>query len=182
MYKVHLMGQVLRQDLASGRLLDLETDLPDLLRATEVASEALRDIIGDLRKSTLGPGGLAQTIALLAKTLSDESGIPIHVHVDDVRGSALTHLLLYHVAREALGNSVRHSHAERIDVDVCEEDQEIRLVVQDDGSGFQPVLVDRGRHFGLQLMRERVELAGGIFFLDTNPGKGTRVLAKFPIE
>jgi signal transduction histidine kinase len=182
LYKVHLMGQVLRQDLATGRLLDLEADLPDLLRATEAASDALRDMIRDLRSSTLGAGGLAQTLNLLARSLQDESGIPIDVHMSEIRGSALTHLLLYQVVREALSNSVKYSHASQVRVVVEDEPDGIRLIVEDDGQGFEPAVIDLASHFGIQLMRERVELAGGAFHLDTAVGSGTRIVVRVPVD
>lgn len=57
-YKVHLMGQVLRQDLATGRLLNLEDDLPELLGATEQASRTTQSLIRSLRGSPVGVGGL----------------------------------------------------------------------------------------------------------------------------
>lgn len=181
-YKAHLMGQVLRQDLASGRLLDLEADLPDLLQATQAASIALRDLISDLRKSTLGPGGLVQTLELLAQSLSAESGIQIELRAQSVGGTALTHLLLYQVAREALVNVVRHSDA-RSALLILEDDVDaIRLIVEDDGKGFEPTLVDGSKHFGLQLMRERVELAGGVFILEASSRSGTRMIVRVPID
>lgn len=182
LYKVHLMGQVLRQDLASGRLLDLEADLPDLLVATERASAALRDLVKDLRTSALGPGGLGPTIELLARNLQAESGININVKAERVPGTPLTHLLVYQVAREALANVVRHSQATMARVVLSEDGDAIRLTVEDDGCGFHPGLVDRGEHFGLQLMRERVELSGGVFFLESSPNQGTRLVAKVPAE
>lgn len=181
-YKVHLMGQVLRQDLASGRLLDLEADLPDLLQATEAASEALRDLINDLRRSTLGPGGIVQTLELLSRGLSVDSGLPIELSAEPVPGTPLTHLLVYQVAREALTNAVQHSGAQTVRVVLEAVSDGIRLLVEDDGVGFEPALVDGTRHFGLQLMRERIELAGGSFYLESAPGGGTRVVVKVPVE
>jgi signal transduction histidine kinase len=181
-YKVHLMGQVLRQDLASGRLLDLEADIPDLLRATEAASGALRDLVGDLRKSTLGPGGLVQTLQLLTRKLREESNIAIELEASELPGSALTHLLLYQVAREALTNTVRHSQAKSARVVLEEVDDGLRMTVEDDGQGFDPIAVDDQRHFGMQLMRERVELAGGIFFVEAAPANGTRIIVKVPVD
>jgi signal transduction histidine kinase len=182
LYKVHLMGQVLRQDLASGRLLDLESDLPELLEATEAASHALRDLIGDLRKSTLGPGGLPQTLELLARSLEAESKIRIDVEVEPVPGTPLTHLLLYQVAKEALTNVVRHSRASAARVVLQSMGNAICLRVEDNGTGFEPSLVDRDRHFGLQLMRERVELAGGTMWLQTSSRTGTSVAVEVPID
>jgi signal transduction histidine kinase len=181
LYKVHLMGQVLRQDLASGRLLDLDADVPDLLLATDAASRALRELINTLRRSTLGAGGLAKTLELLGRDLSAESGIAIRVAAHPVSGSPVVHLLLYQVAREALANAVRHSGATNIDVVLEASDDGISLIVKDDGRGFQPMLVDKASHFGLELMRERIELAGGKYFIETLPDAGTRIIVKVPV-
>ncbi len=63
LHQVHLMGQVLRQDLAYGRLLELEDDLPQLLAATEAASGSIRRVIKDLRDSPIGPGGLESALS-----------------------------------------------------------------------------------------------------------------------
>jgi signal transduction histidine kinase len=182
LYKVHLMGQVLRQDLASGRLLDLEVDLPDLLRATEAASVAFRDLIKDLRESTIGPGGLVHTLGLLVRTLSSESEITFRLEADSVPGTPLTHLFLYQVAREALANVMRHSRARMVRISLSDVGDSVRLVIEDDGVGFEPLAVDESSHFGLQLMRERVELAGGTFHLEASVDRGTRVTVVVPVE
>jgi signal transduction histidine kinase len=182
LYKVHLMGQVLRQDLATGRLLDLETDLPDLLQATEAASRALRDLIRDLRNSTVGAGGLGSTLELLGRSLMEEAKIHIEVRTQEVGGTPLTHLLLYQVAREALTNAVRHSGADTARVLLEDAGDGIRLIIEDNGRGFDPELVDQDSHFGLQLMRERVELAGGNLYIQTDGEEGTRLIVKVPTD
>jgi signal transduction histidine kinase len=182
LHKVHLMGQVLRQDLAHGRLLDLEADLPDLVQATEQASAALRDLVRDLRRSTIGPGGLPATLELLARDVQASSGIHVDVRVEAVAGSPLTHLLLFQVAREALANVVRHSGAQQARLVLENLGDGVRLVIEDDGAGFREMLVDRNEHFGLQLMRERVELAGGSLLVDTEMGRGTRIIAQVPVD
>ena len=67
LFKVHLMGRVLGQDLATGRLLALEEDVPELIHATDQASAAMRAVIRNLRESPLGSRGLAHTLRLLAR-------------------------------------------------------------------------------------------------------------------
>ncbi len=182
LYKVHLMGQVLRQDLATGQLLALEDDLPALLRATEVASDSLRDLIRDLRRSPVGRGGLSETLRLLADSLKSETDAAFSLDLGDGGGSPFVQLLAYQVAAEALRNAVRHSGASWIGVSVVRDGVHLRLVVEDDGRGFDEHTVNRHRHFGLQLMRERVELVGGLLQIDSAPGRGTRVVVRLPAE
>jgi signal transduction histidine kinase len=182
LFKVHLMGQVLSHDLAAGRLLDLEADVPDLLSAVEAADAALRDLIQDLRRSAIGPGGLLETLRLLARETEVESKVRVRLELDEVSGSALTHLLAYQLAREAVTNAIKHAQATEIVIALWQEEGVMRLQVSDDGRGFSPLTVDTSRSFGLQLCRERVELAGGAMAVETSPGQGTRVHFRLPID
>jgi signal transduction histidine kinase len=180
LFRVHLMGQVLRQDLASGQLLALEEDLPTLLGATEAASESMRVLIRSLRDSPLGTGGLAETLRLLVRFMEQESTARIVLNCEPVGGTPLVQLLAYQVAREALRNALRHARASEVTIGVLNQDADLRITVEDDGIGFDPESVDQKTHFGLALMRERIEIAGGVLYVDSRLGEGTRIIAKLP--
>jgi signal transduction histidine kinase len=180
LFKVHLMGQVIKQDLASGMLLALDEDLPQLLEATDHAQRAVRDLLGDLRRSPLGPAGLLPTLRLLIDQLSAAGAPPVTVDAEPVDGSPLAQLLTYQVVREALHNSAKHAKAQEISVRVWLENNVIRLSVTDDGCGFAWANVDTHRHFGLQIMKERVESVGGTLLTDSRLGSGTMVIASIP--
>jgi signal transduction histidine kinase len=182
LFKVHLMGQVLRQDLDSGQLLNLDSDLPELLLAIQAALEAIRQLVGDLRRSSLGTAGLCSTLELLAQQLETAGSPRITLELQEVDGSKLTQLLLYQVAREAMNNAARHSRASEIRVRLWREGGIIRLVVDDDGVGFDARAVDRNSHFGLQLIAERVEAARGRVAVESRLGGGTTVAATLPPE
>jgi two-component system NarL family sensor kinase len=182
LFKVHLMGQVLRQDLSSGRLLSLDEDLPELLSATEAAQGAVRLLVNDLRRSSLGPAGLNATLQHLARQLESSGATPIELQLDEVGGAHSSQLLTYQVAREALNNAVRHSRAQTIRVRLWRENETIRLTVADDGTGFDSTLVDSDLHFGLQLIAERVFAGGGTVDVDSRLGGGTTVSASVPAE
>jgi signal transduction histidine kinase len=180
LYRVHLLGQVLRQELATGQLLAMEDDLPLLVNATAEASQSVRGLIQNLRLSPLGAGGLARTLGLLIDQLKHESDVEIRGQLEDVRGSPVIELLTYQVAREAIRNALRHASASRVDITLRRDAEDIRLIVSDDGSGFSPSSVDPSSHFGLALMRERVELGGGVLRVESSPGLGTTVVARLP--
>ena len=180
LFKVHLMGQVLRQDLSTGRLLELDEDLPELLSATEAAQAAIRELVSDLRRSPLGPDGLVETVRLLAGQLEDAGSVRIDLNLEPVDASHATQLLTYQVVREALNNAARHARAGQIDVRIWQEGRLIRLAVRDDGVGFDQRAVDRDSHFGLQLIAERVEAARGTVVIDSRLGEGTTVSAALP--
>jgi signal transduction histidine kinase len=182
LFKVHLMGQVLRQDLARGRLLELDEDLPELLAATEDAQRVIRDLLGDLRKSPIGSGGLRGTLTALVEQLTTADSASIRLEIDHGTGTPVSQLLAYQVAREALHNAIKHSRASEIRVSVRYVDSSIRVVVVDDGVGFEPTNVDSDRHFGLQIMTERIRAAGGQLLVDSSAGQGTTVAATVPAD
>jgi signal transduction histidine kinase len=178
LFKVHLMGQVLRRDLDSGRLLNLDEDLPELLSATDAAQDAIRSLVGELRRSPLGPGGLVPTLKLLLQQLEHESDARLNLVASDVECSPITQLLVYQIAREALTNAVRHSQAGTISLRLWQEGAAVHLMVEDDGIGFTPGI--KQGHFGLQMIAERAEAAQGNVVVDSTPGVGTRIVATVP--
>ncbi len=181
LFKVHLMGQVLKEDLDAGRLLDLDSDIPELLAATAASQAAVRHVVDRLRRSSLGPEGLVGTIRLLAEHLQSSGAPPVDLFLEDMDGSDEALLVLYQVAREALTNAAKYSKAMRITVRMWEEDRTGRLIVTDSGIGFETSKVDLRNHFGLQLMKERVESRGGRLVVESRLGEGTTLAAKVPL-
>jgi signal transduction histidine kinase len=181
LFRVHLLGQVLRQELATGQLLAMEDDLPTLLRATDDARDIVRGQIRGLRSSSLGTDGLAHTLRLLVRQLDIDSHVRFAAEVNDVKATPVMELLAYQVGREALRNAVRHSGAASIRVSLAADRDHLCLTVQDDGTGFAPNLVDESAHFGIALMRERVRLAGGVLSIESGRDRGTTVTVRLPL-
>ena len=181
LYNVTIRTQVIREDLRSGRLLDLDDDVPALLVASEQAVDELRDIIKDLRRSTIGHAGLVDTLVLLIGHLREESGIDLISELDaTVKAEPSTELLVYQVAREALTNTLKHAGARTVWIGLRQDGGTIALWVEDDGCGFDPSNETDDRHFGVELMRERAAIAGGSLKLRTSPGNGTLVSLSVP--
>jgi signal transduction histidine kinase len=182
LFKVHLMGQVLMQDLDRGQLLALDDDLPELFEATQTAEAAARGMLGDLRRSPLGSGGLSSTLSMYAQQLESAGGPPIELDLESFPASEVSQLLCYQIAREALNNVLKHARAGRALVRIRSDGYQIRLMIEDDGVGFDPRTVDHGSHYGLQMLFERVEACGGKTAVDSETGLGTRVVAVIPCE
>lgn len=161
----------------------IEADSGELIANTDAAIDALRKVILDLNHSPLGRRGLVPTLEGLARDLRLESGARVkvqsslHRQVPDE-----LQLTIYQVAREALLNAVRHSGANRISVVLRTHDAEAILLVQDDGEGFSVDHIDNASHFGLELMAERVRHCRGELLVDSKPGAGTKLVAKFPFQ
>ena len=91
----------------------------------------------------------------------------------------------YRVVQEALTNVVRHAQARQVRVEFRQQEEEVQLVIRDDGVGFNLEAVQRGAargaSFGVLGMEERVELLGGQIEFTSNPGQGTGIQVRFPV-
>ena len=92
---------------------------------------------------------------------------------------------IFRIAQEALNNIAKHSKAEWVDISLSKNGGGIELVVSDDGVGMDLDIImqtSTARSLGLTSMRERAELTGGNFSIESTPGEGTTIRACWPIE
>jgi len=141
-----------------------------------------RDIARALRPPLLDEAGLVPAIDQYLKSMAARSGMRIDLDVapgvaDTPRGLNTT---VFRLVQEAVGNALRHARAGAVRVTLRDETDALRLVVEDDGIGFDPAAVSRGTHLGLLGMAERVRSAGGTIELESRPGAGSRIAARIP--
>jgi signal transduction histidine kinase len=82
---------------------------------------------------------------------------------------------IYRVCQEALNNVAKHARANLVEIGLHHEDSAIELSIRDDGEGFDPEKTTSG-HYGLSMMRERVEGVGGQLSITSQPGRGTELI------
>jgi signal transduction histidine kinase len=161
----------------------LATDLQQLVSDSKRALASLRSVISDLKKSPLGRGGLVQTAEQLVRDLRLDWGRRIEFQSPDQDLSTLSsdiQLVTYQVIREGLINALKHSNASSIIVMLALQESGLEVFVQDDGIGFDPTDVDTSNHFGLGLIRERVQMVGGELRIRTDNGQGCELGAWLP--
>jgi len=179
LFKVTLMAHVLKQELEQGRLVEMDEDLPALLAAAEIAGSTLRELIGDLRTSTLARGGIVPALSRLTEQLSLASKAEFHLSLSEAPFPPELELPIYQIAKEAVTNAAKHSRASNIWVDLARGPSEVSIEVRDDGVGWDTA-TDHDGHYGLHIMRERAELAGGVLYVDALPGRGSVLRATLP--
>jgi signal transduction histidine kinase len=144
----------------------------------------LRRLMMQLRPPILSERGLVDALREYCKGLAAERSVDISFE-GKVRGriDSDAETALYRIAQEALANALKHSGTRQFRVAIEDGDGQVRLIVADDGIGFDPgtrqVLSD-GSHFGLLAMRERAVMLGGTVTIGSSPGKGTVVTASIP--
>src|SRR6185436_5987529 len=87
---------------------------------------------------------------------------------------------IFRVCQEAFTNIMRHSHAKNISSSIKIIEENIKLVIEDDGVGFDAVTVQNKKSFGILGMKERVLSPGGKFELISSPGNGTKITVSLP--
>ena len=146
----------------------------------------LQALITELRPAALDELGVGPALEALFARMRATSGLEIddRVHLAFEAGRASTRLesevesTVYRLVQEALSNVIKHASAERVTIEVDEDDDYVEIVVHDDGAGFDPDRRTEG--FGLIGMHERADLVGGPISIDSAPGRGTSVKARVP--
>lgn len=144
-------------------------------------SEGVRQISHRLHPSVLDHLGLSAALEELCIITEEAGSLTIHFDARDVPeavGTA-TASSLYRVCQECMSNILKHARAESVNVLLAAEGDTLRLVIDDDGVGFDPELARSG--VGTYSMRERVRLLNGNLSMESEPGKGTRVRVIVPL-
>ncbi len=184
-----LTAAILRLDMTAQRMIGSGEVTDTLASVRSVLTECadhLHDLAFQLRPRLLTDLGLAPAMRSLGRRIRDASGIDaiVTIHGDVRRLTDETELSAFRIAQEATTNALKHARASRISIDLHFLDEWIILEIADDGVGLSPTVRDAtgaGRdHHGLQGMRERAEMVGGVLEVGTAEGGGTHIRARLP--
>ena len=147
--------------------------------------KAVRTICSGLRPGVLDDLGLAAAIEWQANEFASRNGVrckvsvpPVDLHLDGDRATAT-----FRIFQECLTNVIRHAQAKSVRVDLCQEEESILLVVQDDGIGFsESGFSNAFGSLGLLGMKERAQFCGGDMQISSSLGNGTTVTVRVPLD
>jgi ligand-binding sensor domain-containing protein/signal transduction histidine kinase len=164
-----------------------ESAKPHLDRARILVRNSMaeaRRYVWDLRSQDLEQKDLPTALNDTARRLTRDTEVQAAVQVTGTFRPVPTSIEnnLLRIAQEAINNSVKHSGAKRIMIDLHFETDGLQLRVQDDGNGFDTTLENRDGHFGLVGMRERASEIKGDLRIQSEPGSGTQVIVNVPLR
>lgn len=173
---------LLQRQLPPGQQATRER-LADLSKLTGETMDSLRTLAHDLRPPGLDSFGLDVALAGLCHDFGNRTGLQIDYKGVDVPDLPLSlSLSMYRFAQEALTNVAKHAGAQRVTIELQCEDNVLSLLIADDGRGFTYEPEASGSGVGLVSMQERTDLLGGVLDIDSAPGRGTRLIARVPID
>jgi PAS domain S-box-containing protein len=162
---------------------EVHTRVRELRRQLAEISNDVQDLSHALHSSKLEYLGVVAGIKSWCKEFSERQKIEVDFRSDVY--SALPRevgLTLLRVLQEALHNAAKHSGVKRIDVQLREESDEIRLIVSDFGRGFDLNTALQAKGLGLTSMRERVRLINGTISIESKPKVGTKIYVRVPLD
>lgn len=176
MLELRVMGAEAGETALGGRIERVRKIIGDVLGEVKALAHVVHPrVLDDL--------GLSAALRHLAREAEAGSAVPITVEGDAPNnavgaGSAST---LYRVAQEAVGNAIRHAKPAAITIRLAVDNGAARVEIEDNGSGFDPAEAERLRPgMGLFTMKERTALVGGEVHVQSEKGKGTRVIVTVP--
>ena len=153
----------------------------------DAALDEARTISRQLRPFQLERLGLTSAIRSMVRQTSESTKIPINAKIDPVDAllPADSEVMVYRILQEALSNVVKHADASEVHVKIGRNGHSLRMVVQDDGRGFDVERMLNGdnseRGLGLTGFEERTHLLRGHFHCRSSPGQGTTLTFEVPI-
>ena len=176
-----LSNFILQTEIAM-RLFDVDAaqakdELNSLKSSAMGTFQKVRNFIFELRPMMLDDLGLVPTVRRYSDAFKEQTSLDVNVTVTGSEKRLETYLevMLFRAIQELLGNAARHSQATQVKVLLDVGDDRVRVSVEDNGKGFDPDVVQQGNSLGLKLIKERAEMLGGTFELDSAVGGGTRV-------
>ena len=177
----------LRLDLLQRQIDDseLRAAVTEITETARSSIGRLRRLMFELRPPALDRDGLVGALRQYLETMNAERGIEFTLEADVAsEPDPETRVIAYRILQEALTNVVKHADATAVDVTVHATGDGLRARIADDGKGFsteERLTGDTIGHLGMTAMRERAEIAGGWWTIESAPGSGTAVEFELPV-
>jgi signal transduction histidine kinase len=159
--------------------------LADAIQIVAQTVEQVRNVMADLRPAILDDFGLVAALRWYMRHFARHTDLAVLLDVEEPPAASRLppdlETALFRIAQEALTNVLRHARATLATLTLTTVDPTIRLVISDDGVGFNLATLPRRTRrwsLGLMTMQERVEAVGGRLVIDSAPGQGTRVIVE----
>ncbi len=178
LYSLTLFAEAGRELARTNDLTGVSHQLNRIGETSQQALKELRLLIHHLRPPALQDAGLVGALRQRLEAVEERSGVEAHFSAEDWP-SLPTEIdeELYWIAQEALNNALKHASADTVRVYLRQEESQLEMEVTDDGRGFAADEASAGG-MGLANMRQRAEGLGAGLTVDSQPGRGTRILVR----
>jgi|GEM_PF-1947239 len=183
LYSLTLFAEAGRRKVIAGQIDDVQGYLEQLSETSQQALKEMRLLLYELRPEVLEQDGLIGVLKKRLDAVEKRAGVDASLEVShNLEIPWFAEEGLYRIAQEALNNALKHADADRTVVFLHTVDNFIELVITDNGVGFNPDDLKNSGGMGLYNINSRIEKLGGEFSIQSETGKGTKVIARIPIS
>jgi signal transduction histidine kinase len=158
---------------------DVQERIKHLIETLNSGIALKRNIIENLRPSSLSNLGLTASLEILAKEFSESSNVAVELSLEQINVPEAMQLSIYRLIQESLTNIGKYAQASHVLISLQSHPQHVFVQVRDDGIGFDPSQAHPNSH-GLAGMRHRIEASGGRLHIASAPQQGTTISANLP--
>ena len=180
-----LMVQLGLLEREASQAGDVRDRIVELKYATSEIQDNLHRMAINLRPASLDHLGLVTALQQYVDEFRRQYDMNVEfeaVGMGDKRLPIEVETALFRIVQESLTNVVLHAQATRVDVLINLRNKHVVTIIEDNGVGFLPASPTVENHLGLFGMRERIEMLGGKFTIESAPGKGTTVNVEVPLD
>lgn len=161
----------------------LKTKLTNIIELLDGSNAAVRRIISELRPGALDEFGLMNALEWHGKQFTSSSNVPVIIKSsqEQIRVPEIIATCIYRLYQEALTNVARYANATQIIVIINFGKKNIEVIIEDNGTGFNPEKISR-KSFGILGMKERVQSLNGVFKITSEKEKGTVIQVSLPLK
>jgi len=166
-------------------------ELESISQNIRMVIKEMRETIYDLRPMEFDDLGFREAIRNMTDKLQKETDIFITLDMDENISvkNELIYSNIYRIIRECISNAIKHSEAKEVNISLSEKENMFHVMIEDDGVGFDEVSfngrmnkIEGMNHFGIQILKERVQLLKGVLKISSSGNKGTIIEINIPTD
>ena len=183
---INIQSKSILNMIEEGNTTTAASSVAQLMNVSQDATNDIREFINETHKEDLPQKGFIPALNSYVKSFHQLTGLPVNLSLNDIDIESIStvkkRLHILRIIQESLSNIRKHAEAKSISIVFSQNPNYLIITITDDGKGFDQENVDKEGHFGLKIMKERADEAGGKLIIQSIAGKGTEIQLKLPID
>jgi signal transduction histidine kinase len=176
LYSISLYADAIRMAIQANKPQSITNNLEELIRSSRDAMADMRLLIFQLRPPILDEEGLVAALQSRFDSVESRAGFMIYFQAEgkfDLSADQETEL--YWIAQEILNNVIKHAQANEVKIELVGDEGCLRMTIEDNGVGFDPITSEESGGQGLRNIQERAEKIGATCTITSAPGQGSKI-------
>lgn len=178
-HQIELANMYMDRDIVKSKL-----ELAEVKQNIKIVIQEIRDTIFDLRPMSFEDLGIVETIERFIDHINEDHSFRIHTDIQNIDTTYYIILTnVYWIIQECISNAIKHSGGDKIHLKCFSKEKICYIEIEDNGKGFVDgeYEKDNQKHFGLSMVKERVEMLGGEIHISSVINKGTKIKVEIPL-